>query len=589
MISKIIRILALVLVVLVVSSQVQGSGLLLPKDSDGWTIFSPSSDSRLCYVSSSEGDDDAATHYRPSDPLIGDDPRQPAGKIIPFATFEKALSQVRDGYPDWILLKRGDTFYRPLGWGVRSGRGASEPFLISAYGGDGPSPIIKTGPESALAARNFQFFALSGIDFYAHTRNPDDPEYSGGEGRSGFRFVAGKNESMTGMLFEGCRFRFFTGNSIQKYQGDKVGEMVIRRCVFSDNYSEGSHSQGLYTSHVVGLTLEENIFIHNGWLVHQRDGGNDQAGGQATMFNHNTYFTNATDVVFRGNIFLQPSSSGTKWTANGGFKVKNIIMDDNLFIDGEVGISMGGNTTEPLRFVNITIQNNIITDIGRSQPTGRTLGWGIDAQDWDGGHIKGNILMHQPLSQITNTYGINVMGTSRDIAITHNIIHNVRFADGLNLSDGRGSDISGMVFENNIVHQEKNSGYTIDAAYSPVDKFRFSNNVYFSDREQGSQFRVEGDRMDLAEWQRLSGDNSRFLNTKFPDPERNIEGYQALMGSSGSLEGFVAACRKQGRFNWNDQYTAASVNRWIRDGFSASFPWEVLPAILLLSEPHKKK
>jgi hypothetical protein len=92
---------------------------------------------------------------------------------------------------------------------------------------------------------------------------------------------------------------------------------VIRRCLFLDNYCATAHSQGLYTNEI-SLTLEENIFDHNGWLIRQIESGNEQDSGQATMFNHNTYFTNAHTVVFRGNMFLRGSSIGTKWTANSG-------------------------------------------------------------------------------------------------------------------------------------------------------------------------------------------------------------------------------------------------------------------------------
>jgi hypothetical protein len=173
-------------------------------------------------------------------------------------------------------------------------------------------------------------------------------------------------------------------------------------------------------------------------------------------------------VTFSENMFLVPSSCGTKWTANDGFVAENIILDNNLFVDGEVAIGMGGNTTEPLRFKNPIVRNNVITDIGRSQPTGRTLGWGIGAEDWDGGVIASNLLMNQPIDAITNTYGINLVGTLRNVSITRNIIHNIRFADGLNLSDGRGSDVDGMVFSENMIQISLDARYTVDAEYDPA-------------------------------------------------------------------------------------------------------------------------
>src|SRR5690606_16339245 len=64
------------------------------QDASGWTVVEPSVDTRTIYVSSSAGDDSndglsAATAKR---------------------TIHAAKSLLRDGSPDWLLLKRGDTF-----------------------------------------------------------------------------------------------------------------------------------------------------------------------------------------------------------------------------------------------------------------------------------------------------------------------------------------------------------------------------------------------------------------------------------------------------------------------------------------------
>jgi hypothetical protein len=541
----------------------------LPRDADGWTVFTPSADSRIVYISQG-GSDASGQVYAPTDAAIGGDPFNPVGAVNAFETYAAAYALTRSGSPDWILLRRGDEFTFSLGSSIHSGRATNEPFLIGAYGPSGRCPVVKTGSNQAFGLSDLQYFALFGIDFYAHTRDPDGPDYVDGTGSSGFRLVAGSGHSLTGVLFEGSKFRFYQNNSVQKYLGTATGDFNIRRCLFTDNYSESSHSQGLYTSGVDGFTLEENIFIHNGWYTQQLGGGNEQDGGQATMFNHNTYFTDGTNVTFSENMFLIPSSCGTKWTANDGFVAENIILDNNLFVDGEVAIGMGGNTTEPLRFKNPIVRNNVITNIGRSQPTGRTLGWGIGAEDWDGGVMANNLLMNQPFDAITNTYGINLVGTLRNVSITGNIIHNIRFADGLNLSDGRGNDVAGMLFSENKIQISRDAGYAIDAEYDPADGWVFSDNIYYSDRPEGSRLRMAGTQMSLAQWQAASGDNSTFESHPFPDPDRDIEGYQASLGQPASIDVFIAACRDQDRFSWDPRYTAGAVNAWIKAGFALS-------------------
>ena len=113
--------------------------------SDGFTLITPSGDSRLIYVSNDGNDTNAAAvhgrgYYLPSDPEIGPDPLNPVGPIVayssPFEAFRKVrgigwvetysdgsevyeratrdalLAASSGGWPDWLLFRRGDTFTR---------------------------------------------------------------------------------------------------------------------------------------------------------------------------------------------------------------------------------------------------------------------------------------------------------------------------------------------------------------------------------------------------------------------------------------------------------------------------------------------
>ncbi|MGD9186974.1 MAG: hypothetical protein PVI89_02120, partial [Desulfobacteraceae bacterium] len=150
--------------ILLASASAVAAPIDLPEDSNGWTIFSPSADSRICYVSA-DGDNQNALVYSPSDAAIGDDPFNPAGAIVAFSTYAEAYANTREGYPDWILLKRGDVFEFVIGSDIRSGREPDEPFFVGAYGSSGLCPLVKTGSGQGLSARNAQYFAFSGIDF----------------------------------------------------------------------------------------------------------------------------------------------------------------------------------------------------------------------------------------------------------------------------------------------------------------------------------------------------------------------------------------------------------------------------------------
>jgi hypothetical protein len=76
----------------------------LPLDEGGWTVIQPAADSRLIYVSNSEGNDETAQVYKFGDEPIGDDPVKPIGVVNPYKTIAKAMEQARDKQPDWVLL-----------------------------------------------------------------------------------------------------------------------------------------------------------------------------------------------------------------------------------------------------------------------------------------------------------------------------------------------------------------------------------------------------------------------------------------------------------------------------------------------------
>lgn len=80
---------------------VAASGLSL--DPDGWTILEPAADTRIYYVDATGGDDSTAQHV---DAAAVADPRNP-GPVNAFKTLTAAANAARDGYPDWVLLKRG--------------------------------------------------------------------------------------------------------------------------------------------------------------------------------------------------------------------------------------------------------------------------------------------------------------------------------------------------------------------------------------------------------------------------------------------------------------------------------------------------
>lgn len=540
------------------------------RDSEGWTQFIPAADSRIVYVSDSEGDDATGKYYRPSDPALGNDPRNPGNNIQPFKTFSAAFKQTREGRPDWILLKRGDTFHESLA--VRNGRSEQEPFLLASYGAASQVPLVKTGSERGLkiCCKTFSDIAIQGIEFYAHTRNFDSPEFVSTEGNSGLSVYVKEGHYGSNLLVEGCKFRFFTGNAIQA--DGRLANTTLRRNLILDNYSTTGHSQGLFAKRS-SLLLEENIFDHNGWYKQQKSGKLDnKKDGQATMFNHNTYFENTHDVIFRNNIFLRPSSIGTKWTANfGKASTRDITLENNLYIDGEIGISMGGNKSDPLRFKNISIRDNVMVNIGRSRPTDRDYAWYLEIRDWDQGEVVGNLLVHPGSKTTNNIFAIKMTGESRSVDIVDNQI--LGFGNGYVLALDEKARLQQVDVRDNVFHFQKDGRYFVRAK-TPLGGIRFANNHYRSESESESEklFSVAGKSLSLHDWQTASGDTGSQFQSRdsIADTSRVIERYQASLGQADSYQQFIEHLREQSHTNWMPEYTAGVINNWIREQSAGS-------------------
>lgn len=535
----------------------------LPKDINGWTIFTPSNDTRIMYVSNS-GDDATGTIYTKNSTEVGSDPFKP-GAVKPFATYAAAYANARVAYPDWILIKRGETFTEAIYSSIRDGRSATEPFLIASYGTAGLSPILKTGSTTGL--RFFgskEWVAVSGIEFYAHTRDPDSADYINGDGATGlYIYATAADEKVQGILIEGCRFRFYANNGLITGNNDVVDGVTLYRNVMLDSYWDAAHSQGLFLSHAEHIILKENIFDHNGWYSQADSGGI----GEATIFNHNTYISEANNIEMDSNIFTRPSSVGNKFRSDIELGMINITVNNNLYVDTEMAFGFNGEGTADIRFQNITATNNVITNLGRSQPTNRTLGWGIEFNSIDIGAINNNYIINQPLDAITGVIGILLDRRLTNIDVSNNVLYGLRFSNSFQLKENGAYTVSDIAITNNKIQIPQDSGYSMTTEFNPIGMATFSGNTYYSDKTAGTRYRITGVDKTLAEWQAATGDDSTFEAYAFPNPLQSIETYQQSISKPATIDAFIESCRLQDRYNWDVRYTASAVNTWIRSGF----------------------
>ncbi len=175
-----------------------------PKDQYGWLLVKPSPDSRLIYVSNSTGDDR-------NDGLLESTPKKSiaAGRAL-----------LRDGFPDWLLLREGDAWLdEPIQLDGLRGRSETEPMVVSSYG-KGKRPRILnltrpginwsfTGAQGTLA-----HIAILGIELEAST----DPKFwvDGGSRFPAINVIT--NGPLPGLHIEDCVTHGFNGGPlIQPY------------------------------------------------------------------------------------------------------------------------------------------------------------------------------------------------------------------------------------------------------------------------------------------------------------------------------------------------------------------------------------
>lgn len=319
--------------------------------------YTPSADTQVIYVSSSQGDDSNSG-------LSQDEPVK---------TVAKGISLLRNGEPDWLLFRRGDLWKgETLGNWELSGKSPDEPMIIGSYGPGGlVRPQFNTEDKAGLNSfprgnpprppLNADNLVFAGLHFFAGDRVVTSPDFSSFTKPVGFRFLRGTSS----LTIDDCKFEHYHSNMVlQTYLGSKLNNVSVINSQFFDAYSHSpsdGHSQGIYADGVDALTIKNCIFDKNGW--------SDQvATSEATIYNHNIYIQKTcTNVSISDNIISRASSHGCQIRPGGVFL-------NNFLYRNPIGLLVGythTNNTAADVLQNVILEGTKITDaLPRS--------WGIE-------------------------------------------------------------------------------------------------------------------------------------------------------------------------------------------------------------------
>ena len=508
---------------------------------DGWTVITPSPDTQKIHVSSSAGDDtnDGRLEH-------------------PVATLARGAAMLRDGYPDWLLLKRGDVWNERIklnrGWKVPlSGRSHDEPIYVGPYSPPDTSPpdtgppdsrplLQRTPTESAGVGGTMIFVVvqdlnLQGVQASTAIGLEGDSHHVTFEGIAAVGFKVGLRTSGTDDL--------------------PMHHIQVRRCVIA-----GSKSLGAYLNYTDDLLVEECVWDDNGTDKTREHNIYKSRGGKRQ--------------VYRGNIFSRGSNHGLKMRA----ECTNYVVEDNLFTRNQnaLALTLDGDDVRHghVDWANrdVAIRGNVFLEEGRdiggmcmliSHVSGLTI-----AENYI---VAGRVTPFNAALQFIEGHALALV-QRENVVVRGNVIagwpsNAVRWG-ALNAHQ---NTHGGNRFEGNIVQAVnhptlgKKSYAWRGAVDGSAGVLTFGGNSYdIPGAPSEGWWRTAGKNLTPDQWRAATGEaDAQAVRITWADPTRTIG---TFMPPGQGFAEFIAAARANRRGAWDPKYTAAAVNAYIRAGFT---------------------
>lgn len=511
--------------------------MALSTDSRGYTVIAPSADSRVIYVSSTDG----------NDANDGLDP----GRAKRTIAAGKAL--LRDGFPDHLCFKRGDVWTNEQYGAIKiSGRSATEPIVIRSYG---TSPLR---PRWVCSGAPFSKNNGGGVGLtvLSHFWITDIHAVPNAPGVEGVNWI----DQGSGIVFEDCLFDGFQDCLVlQGGATTPITNPKVRRCALinSTRLPPGNRGQGMFLYECTGAVVEECFFDHNGWVNADRS--------DANIFGHNVYQSEyGGSLTFRNNISVRPSSHGVQIRTGG-------TATGNIFDSCPIGILIGGGDVPVAGGVSGTVTDNIIVNAADINGL-ETRGQGIMLTNVSaaGAVCTRNIIANSK-SSTTGGYAIEINAGSgvgvRNCAVSANLIVNWRGP----VQNIPGATSSGHTFTGNtVVHTVNESGIPLVKITAPHG-ITFTSNAYYHAGPSSAWFNVGGVDRSYAQWVTDTGETgSTNTPVSFPDAVRDLAAYNATLGGPATIEAFSQRIRQHWKGNYDARLAPQAIHAWLNAGFTTT-------------------
>lgn len=350
----------------------------------------------------------------------GDNRHDGLSSNAPVKTLQHAYGKMRDGRPDRMLLKRGDTWHEAFPDWQKSGASETQRMTVGVYG-VGPRPIIASGKKSGfrIEKQSVTHLALENIEFRADARDPKSASFDGVErGTEGIFIIAAVRD----VVFDNLKVSFYpTGLAILSKTGGSE-KVSIRNSIFYGVWNINGKPNGIYAVKVDNIAVEKSVF--------DSIGEGDGLPVASARGSNGINLRDCQRVRVVENVVSRVAGCGIKIGSDSRFACRETEVRDNLLLMNNSGIGLNmGDTTADFAHVDFKIIGNIVA-LNEASPTKEGMpAYGVWILSAERGRIAGNVFINRR----EGSWGAVQFGTGslREIAVSDNVVF------GWNMPKGR--------------------------------------------------------------------------------------------------------------------------------------------------------
>jgi hypothetical protein len=462
----------------------------------------------------------------------------PSGSVNAYATVAAANSARRANTCDVILLRRGRTFTSLPSFDV-SGSSLTARAIIAAYG-TGARPAFTLGLTQYISSA--QYAIIADLNLTGGAANTECIQLTLTDGSHQVRHLLFENLYISG------HYKGFVGQNASPNL-TTLNNIVFHRNIFYRNAGASNpfNSQAMFNYRMDLSTLDQNIFIENGW-----DGVN--AATKDVQSRH-VYVDDCVQMLVRENVMIRPASEQIQFRSNAGQppgRWNQGTMHNNLMLDGHLHVLLSANDGD----VTMTFSDNVVQGTNTVAPIG-FAGKAIQVEDAANVLINRNMLLQSDVVGVGGFFQNCISlfsGGISNVVITNNYINQSGNIDLI----GAGAAVSGVTVSGNRVSISSGSNLI---EHNVTGSGITGNQFYGGD---AAPFRSNGTDRALAAWQSASGASGNTHSGTALGSPLTIESYLSSQGLTATLSAYMTALLAQDRTSWDSRLEAGTANAWFR-------------------------